>query len=111
MSSMARDVREGTVTIASAGTESEAFEVGDSVKGSYFLPATWNGVELKIQVSNDGATWIDAKDLTNTDIDPLVVVLSDYFLIPTEVFSFKWARIKATTEQSADTVIPFIVTG
>lgn len=92
----ARRVTTPKVVVADGGTISDRFEVFGN-RGSYFLPAGLDGTSAQFAGSVDGTNF--------TLIGSAVTVsASGTFIIPADVFTFKYARI-VLAEQTDDLTV------
>ena len=74
--------------------------------GRVFVPATFDGTEFDVQVSDDNVTFVDAYDAAGTKLT-ITPTATTSMRIPDGAFPAKFMRLQATTNQAQDVV--FIV--
>jgi hypothetical protein len=88
-----------TITIPLGASQSELFEAGVAVEGSFSIPATFTGTTIQPQFSNDGTNW------TNVGT-AISIAANGTYVIPQEVFKASRGRLVSnSSEVAARTII------
>jgi len=96
---------EKNLTIAVGATTSEKFPTGEYSGGSFRATAAITG-NVNFDVSNDGTNWDTLTNATTTFNDLATPGLNKPRAFPSNLFLFKFARLKASTAQlTADAAV------
>ena len=91
-----------TVTIASGAAVSSTIEHKGMARGAYQLPAAFTGTGMTFEVSNNATTWAALKNSAGTSVSSVTVAADSVLPFPTEVFNFRYFRLKSGSNEAAD---------
>lgn len=87
------------VTVAAAGTVSSAYEWKGANRGSFKIPAVFDGTNCAVHVSNDiptpsapAPTNFVACPIEGNEVQPIVVAVNKSYSLPVKAASFRWIR-------------------
>lgn len=107
---LSRKQRNGSVIIASGGTDSEPIDISDMSFGMFELPSAFTGVIVNFKVSVDGGGHSVAVDDTGTALDDVTVAAGQATPFPSSVMHGGSLVITAGA-QAAERRIKYILKG
>ena len=99
------------LTVASSGTTSEAFSVGDFVQGSIQLPSALTSTAVNYHVSNDGINYAVVMDKTGAALSNATAAADAVIAMPTEVFGFSMCKVVLGSAEAAERTIKLFLGG
>jgi len=87
-----------TRKIAAAGTDSEAFDAGGAIEGSFSIPSAITGTSIQPQFSNDQTNW------TNVG-SPISIAVNGTYAVPADVFKAAYGRLVSNSAEAAERII------
>ena len=99
-----------SVTISASGTTSNGLDLdkfGFSIVGIY-MPAAFTGTSISFLTSNDGSTYSDLYNASNTLISMGVTQGRVYQLSPGDLTALRYIKIKSSATEGSDRIITLI---
>ena len=88
-------IQSRTILIASAASQSEAFDSGNFTEGSFSTPAAFTGATIQPQFSNDAVNWTAVGSAIS-------VAVNDTYAIPDGVFIARFGRLVSASSEAAE---------
>ena len=88
-------IQSRTILIASAASQSEAFEAGMATEGSFSIPAAFTGATVQPQFSNDAVNWTAVGSAIS-------VAVNNTYSIPADVFKARFGRLVSASSEAAE---------